>query len=163
MPTTTKPTTFTKKDLVDLVCRQTGQKPADVKYTLEAVLHVISDLIAKGHRIELRNFGVFEVRYSREKIAQNPRTLEPVTVEARWTVKFKPGGAMRKGLKVTNGAGSDGSGAEPDGPFESGSAVPAPVGGPGSNRPRNNTPRKNGSVSNGHYIEAKPARRGGRG
>ena len=46
---------------------------------------------AKDGRIELRNFGVFEVKQRKPRKARNPRSGEPVFVPAKLAVKFKPG------------------------------------------------------------------------
>ena len=50
---------------------------------------------ARGHRIEFRDFGVFEVHERQARLAQNPRTLEKVDVPPKRVVKFKPGRVMR--------------------------------------------------------------------
>ncbi len=54
--------------------------------------------LSKGNRLEFRDFGVFEARTRAARTAQNPKTLEPVEVPAKRTVKFKPGRLLRQGL-----------------------------------------------------------------
>ena len=54
--------------------------------------------VGKGNRLEFRDFGVFEVRIRGPRQAQNPKTLAPVMVEERRTVKFKVGRKMREAL-----------------------------------------------------------------
>ena len=54
------------------------------------------DELARGNRLEFREFGVFEVRERAARWAQNPRTLEKVRVPAKRVVKFKVGRLMRE-------------------------------------------------------------------
>jgi integration host factor subunit beta len=66
-----------------------------VKEVLETFLDEVVAELAHGHRLEFREFGVFEVRQRLARKAQNPRTLESVDVPAKRVVKFKPGRSMR--------------------------------------------------------------------
>jgi integration host factor subunit beta len=91
--------TKTKKDLIDRVSDQTGQKRTAVKRTVQCFLdNVISELSA-GNRLEFRDFGVFEIRQRAPRVAQNPKTLERVPVPAKKTVKFKLGRLMKDALE----------------------------------------------------------------
>ena len=91
--------TTTKKDLIDRIAVSTEQKRTTVKRTVQCLLdHVIEEL-SRGNRLELRDFGVFEIRSRAPRTAQNPKTLEPVDVPARKTVKFKVGRLMRLALE----------------------------------------------------------------
>jgi nucleoid DNA-binding protein len=54
-------------------------------------------------RIELRNFGVFEVKRRRARKARNPRTGEKVNVPARMVVAFKPGREMQERVNQSDG------------------------------------------------------------
>jgi nucleoid DNA-binding protein len=90
--------TTTKKDLIERIASQTKQRRTAVKRTVQCFLHnVINDLRA-GHRIEFRDFGVFETRQRAPRVAQNPKTMERVPVPARKTVKFKVGRLMKQAL-----------------------------------------------------------------
>lgn len=66
-----------------------------VKEVVESFLDEVVGELSLGHRLEFREFGVFEVRERQARQAQNPRTLEPVKVPAKRVVKFKPGRSMR--------------------------------------------------------------------
>jgi len=91
--------TTTKKDLIDRVSEQTHQPRARVKRLIHCLMrNIIIDLQA-GNRIELRAFGVFEVRQRAARVAQNPKTLQPIPVPARRTVKFKIGRLMKSALE----------------------------------------------------------------
>jgi nucleoid DNA-binding protein len=87
--------TTTKKELVGRIAEQTGQTKVVVKDILQRFLNEVVAELAKGNRLEFREFGVFEVKERRARRAQNPRTLEKVDVPAKRIVKFKVGREMR--------------------------------------------------------------------
>jgi len=99
----------TKKEIVKTICdRANKQKPPLLKgsltqlatkeivqWTFEAI---INTLVKEG-RIELRNFGVFEVKQRKPRKARNPRTGARVDVEAKNVVTFQPGKEMEEQVK----------------------------------------------------------------
>jgi integration host factor subunit beta len=93
--------TVTKKDLIDRIADQTRQTRVATKETIQTFLDEIVRELAKGNRLEFRDFGVFEVRERRARVAQNPRTLERVSVPEKRSIKFKPGRLMRDGVEKT--------------------------------------------------------------
>ena len=58
----------------------------------------ITSELAKGNRLEFRDFGVFETKISPARMAQNPRTLKKVQVPAKRRVVFRAGRMMKEGL-----------------------------------------------------------------
>jgi integration host factor subunit beta len=88
--------TTTKKELVNRISDRTGQTKVVVKEILQCFLDEIIDELSLGNRLEFREFGVFEVRERAARRAQNPRTLEKVSVPAKRVVKFKVGRMMRQ-------------------------------------------------------------------
>jgi len=90
--------TVTKKELIDQIALATGQKRVVVKRTVQTFLDSIIVELGKGNRLEFRDFGVFEVKQRQPRKAQNPKTLEPVEVPAKRTVKFKVGRMMKLAL-----------------------------------------------------------------
>ena len=88
--------TVTKKELVARISVQTGQTKVVTKDILQRFLDEIITELAKGNRLEFREFGVFEIRERAARMAQNPRTLEKVRVPAKRVVKFKVGRVMRE-------------------------------------------------------------------
>jgi integration host factor subunit beta len=90
--------TITKKTLIDRVADESGIKRTTVKCVLTTFLSCVGKELARGNRLEFRDFGVFEVRERASRKAQNPRTLQPVVVPAKRTVKFKVGREMRAQL-----------------------------------------------------------------
>lgn len=90
--------TITKKDLVDRIAHSNNTKCTIVKPIVQDLLNEIIAELAKGNRIEFRDFGVFEIKMRKARKAQNPKTLEPVDVPAKRTVKFKMGRIMKQKL-----------------------------------------------------------------
>ncbi|MGP1273059.1 MAG: HU family DNA-binding protein [Phycisphaerales bacterium] len=93
--------TVTKKDLIDRISDSTGQTRVVTKAVVQQFLDEVVRELGKGNRIEFRDFGVFEVKERRARMAQNPRTLERVEVPAKRTIKFKPGRLMRDATEKT--------------------------------------------------------------
>lgn len=89
--------TINKKDLANRIANSTQIKQLMVKHIIQVFLDEIINELSKGNRLEFRDFGVFEARTRAARIAQNPKTLEPVEVPAKRTGKFKSG-RLRQGL-----------------------------------------------------------------
>lgn len=94
--------TITKKELIDQIADATKEKRVVVKQVVQAFLDSIIIELGKGNRLEFRDFGVFEVKHRKPRMAQNPKTLEPVEVPAKRTVKFKVGRLMKQTLSSEN-------------------------------------------------------------
>ena len=94
--------TITKKELIDQIADATDVKRVVVKQVVQAFLDSIIIELGKGNRLEFRDFGVFEVKHRKPRMAQNPKTLEPVEVPAKRTVKFKVGRLMKQTLSSDN-------------------------------------------------------------
>ncbi len=90
--------TVTKKELIDHIADKTNQKRVIVKKIVQAFLDEVITELGSDNRLEFRDFGVFEVKYRRARKAQNPKTLEPVQVPPKRTVKFKVGRRMKEAL-----------------------------------------------------------------
>lgn len=97
---------MTKRDLVVRISQETGLIQEQVLDVIQKTLDHMSEALAKGETIELRNFGVFEVKVRRARIGRNPNSPErDVPIPPRAVVKFKPGKEMREAvLKLTPGA-----------------------------------------------------------
>ncbi len=99
--------TITKKQLIDRIAEQTANKRVIVKRIIQTFLDEIIDELGSGNRLEFRDFGVFESKNRAARVAQNPKTLERVTVPPKRTVKFKVGRLMKQRLQG-NSSGSPG-------------------------------------------------------
>lgn len=88
--------TLTKRDLVIHIAEETGLKQNDVMNVVQKTLDSITAALAKGQKVELRNFGVFETRSRRARVGRNPNSPSTnVPIPARTVVKFKAGKEMR--------------------------------------------------------------------
>jgi len=96
MPTTTK------KELIDRIANNTDAKQVVVKSVIHSVFDEVISELAKGNRLEFRDFGVFENVTRAARMAQNPKTLEQVNVPARRVVKFRAGRLMKQKLNGQN-------------------------------------------------------------
>jgi nucleoid DNA-binding protein len=94
---------MTKRDLVVRISAETGFAQQQVLEVVRRTLNCISEALAQGETVELRNFGVFEVRVRKARIGRNPNApATDVRIPPRAAVKFKPGKQMRdEVLKLT--------------------------------------------------------------
>jgi len=99
--------TKTKKELIDRIAEGTSTKRVQVKRVVQQFLDEIVSELGKGNRLEFRDFGVFETKIRKARKAQNPKTLEPVDVPEKRTVKFKVGRLMKARLAAMTGAAID--------------------------------------------------------
>ena len=88
----------TKKEVVDRVAETNGATRVLVKAVVRQFFDEIITELAKGNRLEFRDFGVFDTKIVPARTAQNPKTLEKVEVPAKRRVVFKPGRLMREGV-----------------------------------------------------------------
>src|SRR5437773_11342121 len=99
--------TITKKELIDRIADRTATKRVQVKRVVQQFLDEIVSELGKGNRLEFRDFGVFETKLRKARKAQNPKTLEPVEVPEKRTVKFKVGRLMKQRLTSLTAVASD--------------------------------------------------------
>ncbi len=87
---------LTKRDLVVRIANETGQIQHEVLDVVQRVLDYVIEALAKGQNVELRNFGVFEVKMRKARVGRNPNKPETdVPIPPRAVVKFKPGKEMK--------------------------------------------------------------------
>ena len=87
---------MTKRDLVVNIARDTGLKQHDVLNVIQKTLDAITDELAQGGHVELRDFGVLEVCERKARVGRNPNKPEiPVPIPAHKVVRFKPGRLMK--------------------------------------------------------------------
>ena len=95
-----RPRTVTKKELVARIAERTKQTKVVAKEIIQMFLDEIIEELARGNRLEFREFGVFEIKTRAARKAQNPRTLEKVDVPAKRVVKFKVGRLMKERVGI---------------------------------------------------------------
>ncbi len=89
--------TLTKRELVDRISNDTGLVQRQVFEVVQKTLDRITDSLADGQTVELRNFGILEVKLSKPRVGRNPKQPgSSFIIPARPTVKFKSGKIMRQ-------------------------------------------------------------------
>jgi integration host factor subunit beta len=111
----------TKKEIVKQISEKLGMTQLKTKEIVQQTFDAIVETLLAEKRIELRNFGVFEVKRRKARKARNPRTGERVDVEPKYVVTFKPGKEMEERVRkldksaelagVSSDSNSDGNGA----------------------------------------------------
>ena len=95
--------TFTKKDIVKLTAKKMNVNMHEIEEVVNGVFTSLREILTQDERelrIEIRNFGVFEVKQTKAKPkARNPRTNEVVFVPPRRKTHFKPGVLIKDALK----------------------------------------------------------------
>lgn len=88
---------MTKRDIVLRISGETGLTQQQVHQVVQSTLDHITEAMAKGDTVELRNFGVFEVKVRKARIGRNPNApSSDVPIPPRAVVKFKAGKEMRE-------------------------------------------------------------------
>ncbi|MBU1651024.1 integration host factor subunit beta [bacterium] len=95
--------TYIKKDVIERTAEKIGKEPKDIASTVDAVFTVLREIMAQAEpeaRIEIRDFGVFEVKKTKAKPkARNTKTNEEIFVPPRRKTHFKPGKLLKTALK----------------------------------------------------------------
>ena len=121
----------TKKEIVKKISEEIGLTQLKTKDIVQRTLDEIIKTLVEEGRIELRNFGVFEVKRRAPRKARNPRTGDKVSVPAKNVVTFKPGKEMEELVRKMDPAKLPLEKDEGDTDFESDGSVDP---GPGSPR-----------------------------
>ncbi len=87
---------MTKKEIVKTISDETGLNQQQIKTIVQKTFDAIVATLVEEGRIELRNFGVFQVRPRAARKARNPRTGRQVEVPEKFVVTFKPGKIMEQ-------------------------------------------------------------------
>ena len=112
---------LTKRDLVVRISNETNLVQQDVLKVIQFTLDHIKESLLKGDAVQLRNFGVFEIKIRKARVGRNPNKRETdVPIPARAVVKFKAGKALKAELirnstklaEIVSAAGNSSSSAE---------------------------------------------------
>jgi nucleoid DNA-binding protein len=112
----------TKKEIVKTISEEIGLTQLKTKEIVQKTFDAIVETLVEEGRIELRNFGVFEVKQRAARKARNPRTGDRVEVPEKYVVTFKPGKEMEEKVRLIGErkrqreaeANADNSAAEPN-------------------------------------------------
>ena len=97
---------MTKADLVETVTASIARTAGpmiskkDCARVVDAFLDAVKDALKDQHNIEIRGFGTFKIRKRKTRMARNPRTGEPVEVDAKRVPYFKPDAEMRERINL---------------------------------------------------------------
>jgi integration host factor subunit beta len=89
----------TKKEIVKTISEEIGLTQLRTKEIVQKTFDAIIDTLCDESRIELRNFGVFEIKKRAARKARNPKTGEKVNVAEKLVVTFKPGKEMEEKVR----------------------------------------------------------------
>ncbi|TWU15155.1 HU family DNA-binding protein [Allorhodopirellula heiligendammensis] len=87
---------MTKKEIVRVISEELGLTQQQTKEVVQRTFDSIIEMLVREGRIELRNFGVFEVKLRAARSARNPKTSQQVHVPEKYVVSFKPGKEMEQ-------------------------------------------------------------------
>ena len=90
---------MTKKEIVKTISEEIGLTQLKTKEIVQKTFDAIVETLVEDRRIELRNFGVFEVKKRAARKARNPRTGDKVFVPEKFVVTFKPGKEMEERVR----------------------------------------------------------------
>ena len=90
---------MTKKEIVKTISEEIGMTQLKTKEIVQKTFNAIVDTLVDERRIELRNFGVFEVKKRAARKARNPRTGQRVDVPQKFVITFKPGKEMEEKVR----------------------------------------------------------------
>ncbi|MFG0264189.1 MAG: HU family DNA-binding protein [Rhodopirellula sp. JB055] len=90
---------MTKKEIVRVISEELGLTQQETKEVVQRTFDSIVETLVREGRIELRNFGVFEVKPRAARKARNPKTGQQVDVPEKYVVTFKPGKVMEQRVR----------------------------------------------------------------
>ena len=93
---------LTKKDIINSVYMQLGFSKKIIESILEDMLNIVFLNIKKNKKINISNFGTFELRYKKQREGRNPKTKEIKIISARNVILFKPSKYLRKFINSEN-------------------------------------------------------------
>lgn len=113
---------MTKKEIVKTISDEIGLTQLKTKEIVQKTFDAIVETLVEEKRIELRNFGVFEVKKRAARKARNPRTGDKVYVPEKYVVTFKPGKEMEEKVRELERQAAERAAAEADRTAEAGKA-----------------------------------------
>lgn len=91
-----------KAELIDALAEKAGLQKQEAKHVLESYVEIVTDCLVKKEEVVLVGFGTLTPREQTQRLARNPKTGEPVMIQPRTTVKFKPGKFLLEAINNPN-------------------------------------------------------------
>ena len=111
---------MTKKDIVRTIAEEIDLPQFRTRVLVQRTFEALIEALVRDGRVELRNFGVFQIKQREARLARNPRTGEPVPVQAKNVVTFKPGKEMEERVRDYKAPSAGSEPAEPQAEDEAG-------------------------------------------
>ena len=92
---------MTKRELVIQVADKLGMTQHEVATVIQNMFDTVTDTLVEGNRLEIRNFGVFEVKKRDARVGRNPRTGDKVPIPQKSVAFFKPGKVLKQMVQDT--------------------------------------------------------------
>lgn len=134
----------TKKEIVKSISDKTGLTQLQIKEIVQLTFDGIIETLLEEGRVELRNFGVFQVKSRKARKARNPRTGRQVDVPEKFVVTFKPGKEMEARVQELEDAAAAQAEHGGDGKVQFRDSRVEPTNAPLTNLPNPSTPFDNG-------------------
>ena len=99
--------TMTKADLVETVADAADVPRKQADEVVQVILESIITALRRNEKVELRGFGAFSVKQRDARMGRNPRTGDPVPVDAKRVPFFKTGKELRERLNGGTDSGDD--------------------------------------------------------
>lgn len=87
---------MTKAELANQLMEKTGLSRTEANQAVELFLESVKEALKKGEKVSLVGFGTFLVKTKNARHGRNPRTGEPIFIDAKHVVVFKPGKSFRE-------------------------------------------------------------------
>jgi DNA-binding protein HU-beta/integration host factor subunit beta len=121
-----KPKSKTKKDLVKTIAERIDLPQLRTRQLVQQTFDALIDALVDEGRVELRNFGIFQIKRREARMARNPRTGQAVPVLAKTIVTFKPGKEMEARVRSLEQRPRGQRPPTPQGPGDAASQSPPP-------------------------------------
>ncbi|HUN57673.1 MAG TPA: integration host factor subunit alpha [Candidatus Binataceae bacterium] len=87
---------MTKADLVELIYERIGLSKKEAGEIVEEVFAIVRDKLREGEKVKISGFGTFVVNHKRARRGRNPQTGEPITIDSRSVLSFKPSQLLKE-------------------------------------------------------------------
>jgi integration host factor subunit alpha len=87
---------MTKADLVELIYERIGLSKKEAGEIVEEVFAIVRDKLREGEKVKISGFGTFVVNHKRARRGRNPQTGEPITIDSRTVLSFKPSQLLKE-------------------------------------------------------------------
>lgn len=90
-----------KEEIANILSQRTGFTKKDSELTLDVICQIITEALSAGKKIQISNFGTFEMKRRAPRVGRNPSANTPVHIPAKQVPNFRPGKALRDLTKIS--------------------------------------------------------------